>query len=64
MEGTNDIIGGRSMSDALSGLQTEVNTIIAPNVTVVLLTTSPTCYPAESLAIVFRQSAGMLSCPR
>ena len=48
MEGTNDIIGGRSMSDALSGLQTEVNTIIAANVTVVLLTTTPTCYPAGS----------------
>ncbi len=48
MEGTNDIIGGRSMSDALSGLQTEVNTIMAANVTVVLLTTTPTCYPADN----------------
>ncbi len=48
MEGANDIIGGRSMSDALSGLQTEVNTIIAANVTVVLLTTTPTCYPADN----------------
>lgn len=48
MEGTNDIIGGRAVSDALSGLQTEVNTIIAAKVTVVLLTTTPTCYPADN----------------
>jgi len=46
MEGTNDVIGGRSMSDALAGLQTEVNTISGAGVTVVLLTNTPTCYPA------------------
>ncbi len=48
MEGTNDVIGGRSMSNALAGLQTEVNTISGAGVTVVLLTTTPTCYPADS----------------
>lgn len=48
MEGTNDMIGGRSLTDALTDLQTEIRTIQAANVMLILLTTPPTCYPSDS----------------